>query len=160
MKVLATGLMLMMGVVVVGCGSEDGSGSTPPGSDVTEEPQTSHDQDPPPAEPAGTKKASKQGKYTIWLDGNTSVTRNQIATFNVTIKTSDAAPAPGLTVDTTFVHKAMGHGSNKVPYAEEVGEGVYRIKDVLGNMAGTWMLSLQLKGTAGNDSVSYDMGVQ
>lgn len=113
-----------------------------------------------PATPDGVKATSADGLYFTWLDGaQTGLSAGQTNSLNLVIWDAHNEPATGLDVAVSFVHKQMGHGGSRLPYAEAVGVGQYTVENVAASMPGTWVLTLDISGDTTEDTVSYEIKV-
>ncbi len=110
-------------------------------------------------EPAGTMKMTQVGRYQVWLEFPDTLVRGQAQDLALTVRDANGKPASNLIISVTFIHKAMGHGGNKIPFIQEIGEGKYTISNVAGSMSGTWSLGLKFVEGDMDDLVAYDIEV-
>lgn len=73
--------------------------------------------------------------------------------------TADDEPAEGLLLTVEPWMPSMGHGVHDAPVVEEIGDGAYRAEWVY-TMPGEWEVRLDLKGPAGDDTLTltFDVG--
>lgn len=166
---LSYGIVFAALCILAACGSDSSGGSTPASPSTPSGANTGNGQqpasgtptNPSPTEPAGTRHNSDAHHFVTWLDGvPTTFRAGDVANLTLTVWNTNTSPATGLRFTTTFTHKMMGHGSSMLPYVEEVGHGIYTVKNVMGSMRGTWSLSLDCSNATLSDSVAYDIEVQ
>ena len=151
--------------VATACGDD---GNTTPTTDTTvqndtaveTDTATSDDTTAPAdiAQPEGQRAATSSGARVAWVrgfDGPLSV--GVTTTAEVTIQDAAGQPLTGLTPGVAFIHVGMGHGGNKSPFVDEIGNGVYEIGDLQASMAGTWELALSF---GAGETISWSVEVQ
>ena len=86
------------------------------------------------------------------------ITVGQMHTWNVTIRTADGAP---LNTGGFAISGGMpqhGHGLPTAPQVtQNLGEGRYLIEGVKFNMGGWWRFEIAIEGSAGADTVTFNL---
>ena len=72
--------------------------------------------------------------------------------------TDDGTPA-NVAIDASFIHQGMGHGGPKAPKLTGGANGAYTVADLVPSMAGTWELLLEVSGSTGMETITFEIDV-
>ena len=101
---------------------------------------------------------SSSGDYHFHLSSSKALYVSETQVLELTAHMTDSEHEPGLGLvfsSVKFIMPIMDHGGNKFPYFEEVGDGVYLIKDIQTSMSGAW--DLELIFNSGDDTVTFEL---
>lgn len=62
----------------------------------------------------------------------------------VTLLDADGQPATGFDVKVVLTMPSHGHGTSADPHTEELGEGRYRVTNVVPTMPGKWVITVHI----------------
>ena len=83
---------------------------------------------------------------------------NSLHTWIAEVKTASGAPVPNATITINGGMPAHGHGLPIRPrVTENLGDGRYKIDGMRFNMAGQWLLNLEITADDVTDTVTFDL---
>ncbi len=103
---------------------------------------------------------SAQGRYVATLQPEQPLRVRKLQAMQVTITDAVGQPVDGATIAIGGGMPQHGHGLPTRPrVTKALGGGVYQIEGVRFNMGGWWELELAVDGTAGTDTVTFNLAL-
>lgn len=115
---------------------------------------------PPPADlDLALTKATEGGLYVGTLaPGLDPVAVGPIHSWTVAVTTADGVPVEHASISIDGGMPQHGHGLPTKPrVVEELGDGRYLIEGMKFNMPGWWVIELEIDGSAGADSATFNL---
>jgi hypothetical protein len=105
-------------------------------------------------------RASVGGLYRATLEPQNPIRVGKMQSVRVVLVDAAGQPVSGAQVTVDGGMPEHGHGLPTSPVATASAEvGVYEIQGVKFNMGGWWVFSLHVDGTAGRDTVSFNLSL-
>ncbi|HJQ39953.1 MAG TPA: FixH family protein [Thermoanaerobaculia bacterium] len=105
-------------------------------------------------------RTSAQGLYTATLHPAESLKPRKLQTIEVTLKDAKGQTVDGAAITVDGGMPQHGHGLPTRPrVTKALGGGVYVIEGVRFNMGGWWEFKLAIGGTAGTDTVTFNLSL-
>jgi len=103
---------------------------------------------------------SAQGRYVATLQPEQPLRVRKLQTVQVTITDAAGQPVDGATIAIDGGMPQHGHGLPTRPrVTKALGGGAYQIEGVRFNMGGWWELKVAVDGTAGSDTVTFNLAL-
>ena len=103
-------------------------------------------------------RVTSNGLYTVTLQPVEPLAKRRLQQVRVQVLGADRTPVDGATITVDGGMPQHGHGLPTRPrMTQRLGEGVYQIDGVRFNMGGWWEFKLAIAGTAGTDSVTFNL---
>jgi hypothetical protein len=105
-------------------------------------------------------RTSGQARYTATLQPDGELKARKMYAVRVAIADAKGRPVEGATIAVDGGMPEHGHGLPTRPrVTRSEGDGVYVIEGLRFNMGGWWELKLAIDGTAGPDSITFNIEV-
>lgn len=108
----------------------------------------------------GSTATGDDGKIQLTLRTEPSPVTTGTNVFFVTVKDADGAPLTEARVGVDVFMPAHGHGSSGDPETTEIGEGEYRIDDVIFQMPGDWRVTFHVEKGHLHDHATFGFDVE
>lgn len=103
---------------------------------------------------------SAQGNYVATLHADEKLKVRKLHTVRLAITDSTGHPVDGAVVDVDGGMPAHGHGLPTQPrVTQSLGNGRYQVDGIRFNMGGWWVLTFRVDGSAGPDSVTFNLDI-
>jgi hypothetical protein len=115
--------------------------------------------------PAGSEfglgpRTSVDGHYTAMLEAGQPLRPRQLQTLRLLLKDAGGHAVDGASITIGGGMPQHGHGLPTKPrVTSHLGNGLYEIEGVRFNMGGWWEFSLAITGSAGRDSVTFNLAL-
>ena len=100
-------------------------------------------------------RATEDGLFTASVRFEPSPPRKGTEMLVVHLTDASGAPVTGAALQVTATMPAHGHGLGAMPHVEETGEGNYMVHNVFFQMAGHWVLTLEVSAGEQTDAVEF-----
>ncbi|HEX7830655.1 MAG TPA: FixH family protein [Thermoanaerobaculia bacterium] len=105
-------------------------------------------------------RTSSQGLYTATLQPDESLRPRKLQTIQVVLKDAQGRVVDGAAITIDGGMPQHGHGLPTRPrVTKSLGNGVYVIEGVRFNMGGWWEFKLAIQGSAGTDSITFNLAL-
>ena len=105
-------------------------------------------------------RVSKDGRYTATLQPAESLRPRKLQTVQVTLTDAKGQAVDGASITVDGGMPQHGHGLPTQPrVTKALGGGVYVIEGVRFNMGGWWEFRLSIAGSAGADTVTFNLAL-